>query len=78
MNIPLTDTGYDAAKVCPNDQFIIAQVERFRRTLANPAINFKKRQKALKYLIHFVGDLHQPLHAGDNNDRGGNGVQVDF
>jgi nuclease S1 len=39
---------------------------------------FKKRQKALKYLIHFVGDLHQPLHAGDNHDRGGNDVQVEF
>lgn len=78
MNIPISDTAYDATTVCPNDQCIIAQVERFSRTLANPAINFKKRQKALKYLIHFVADLHQPLHAGDNHDRGGNDVQVEF
>ena len=78
MNIPITDTAYNAEKVCPNDQCIIAQIERFCRTLANPAVNFKKRQKALKYLIHFVGDLHQPLHAGDNHDRGGNDVPVEF
>ncbi len=45
---------------------------------SNPAVTFKKRQKGLKYLIHFIGDLHQPLHAGDNYDRGGNDVQVEF
>ena len=78
VNIPITDTGYDAATVCPQDQCVIAQIERFRRTLANEEISFKKRQKALKYLIHFVGDLHQPLHAGDNHDRGGNEVKVEF
>jgi hypothetical protein len=78
VNIPITDTAYDAEKVCAQDQCIIAQIERFRNTLANPAVSFKKRQKALKYLIHFVGDLHQPLHAGDNHDRGGNDVRVEF
>ena len=33
---------------------------------------------ALRYLVHFVGDLHQPLHSGDNHDRGGNDVRVTF
>jgi hypothetical protein len=36
------------------------------------------RQRALKFLIHFIADLHQPLHVGDNNDRGGNLLQVRF
>jgi hypothetical protein len=31
---------------------------------------------ALKFLLHFVGDLHQPLHSADDNDRGGNGKKV--
>ena len=31
---------------------------------------------ALKFLLHLVGDLHQPLHCADNNDRGGNSVKV--
>jgi hypothetical protein len=57
---------------------VIGQIERFSKVLADPATDFKKRQKALKYLIHFVGDLHQPLHAGDNHDHGGNDVQVEF
>jgi hypothetical protein len=30
---------------------------------------------ALKFLLHFVGDMHQPLHASDNNDAGGNSVK---
>ena len=30
------------------------------------------------FIIHFVGDIHQPLHAEDNNDRGGNCVPADF
>ena len=58
VNISIADTEYDPAQVCPQDQCVIAQIERFRNTLANQAASFKKRQKALKYLIHFVGDLH--------------------
>jgi hypothetical protein len=36
------------------------------------------RAKALRYVIHFVGDLHQPLHTTDNNDRGGNCTVINF
>ena len=78
VNIAIADTEYDAMQVCPQNQRVIAQIERFRKTLADHAANFKKPQKALTYLIHFVGDLHQPFHAGDNHDRGGNDVQVEF
>jgi nuclease S1 len=78
VNIDITDTEYDAVRVCPQSQCVIGQIERFRHVLADPAGDVKKRQKALKYLIHFVGDLHQPLHASDNHDHGGNDVQVEF
>jgi len=36
------------------------------------------RQQALKFVVHFLGDLHQPLHCADNNDSGGNGVSVRY
>lgn len=78
VNIEITETEYDAALVCPRDQCVVGQIERFRRVLANADGDMRKRQKALKYLIHFVGDLHQPLHAGENDDHGGNDVQVEF
>lgn len=78
VNIPIDEDTYDADRHCPKRQCVIAQIERFRAVLADPAANFRKRQKALKYLIHFVADLNQPLHAGDNHDRGGNDVLVEF
>ena len=37
-----------------------------------------KRAEALRFLIHFVGDIHQPLHAITNNDQGGNCVPVAY
>lgn len=37
-----------------------------------------KRAEALLFVIHFMGDLHQPLHAADNNDEGGNCLAVTF
>ena len=37
-----------------------------------------KRREALLFFVHFIEDLHQPLHVGDNNDRGGNQLQVRF
>jgi nuclease S1 len=78
VNMDLTETEYDAARVCPQDQCVIGQIERFRRVLARADGDVRKRQNALKYLIHLVGDLHQPLHAGQNADHGGNDVPVEF
>ena len=36
------------------------------------------RLEALKFITHFIGDLHQPLHCADNHDRGGNDVKTKF
>ncbi len=46
--------------------------------LRNPKATPQQKADALSYLIHFVGDLHQPLHATTNNDLGGNCVPVAF
>lgn len=78
VNIEIEEAQYEPNRHCPDRQCVVGQIERFRETLADPSINPLKRQKALKYLIHFVGDLHQPLHAGQNHDRGGNDVKVEF
>ena len=44
--------------------------------LENTAADKQERKKALMYVIHFLGDMHQPLHCADNFDKGGNGVNV--
>jgi hypothetical protein len=77
INLPLAAETYDSA-YCPGGQCIIGAIERDRRILADPASSGTDRAEALRFLIHFAGDLHQPLHVSDNHDRGGNQTQVQF
>jgi hypothetical protein len=46
--------------------------------LKNPSSSNDDKQKALKFLVHFVGDLHQPMHISRKEDKGGNTIQVQF
>jgi hypothetical protein len=48
----------------------------YAEILANPERPRQERREALKFLVHFIGDLHQPLHAGFGEDRGGNDIPV--
>jgi hypothetical protein len=59
----------------PND-CVVNKINQFERELRDPATNSAERKFALLFLLHFVGDIHQPLHAADNHDRGGNEVYV--
>jgi hypothetical protein len=56
----------------PARDCIVDKIEEFEEELSNPATHPAERLLALKFLMHFVGDLHQPLHASDHRDRGGN------
>lgn len=77
VNIPSTTTGYDAARDCSKDNCVVAKVYQFARILGDASRPKAERLEALKFLVHFVGDLHQPFHAlGDA--RGGNDVAVSF
>ena len=50
----------------------------FTKTLSSPTSSLEDKQLALRFAVHIIGDLHQPLHAGNGNDRGGNDVKVEF
>ncbi len=78
VDIPITAQHLDMARDCPNGDCIVARIEDLRRTIQSPATPPEQRREALMFLIHFIGDLHQPLHCADNNDRGGNTVRVVF
>jgi hypothetical protein len=78
VNIEIEETQYEPDRHCPEQQCVIGQIERFRHTLGDPSMDIEKRREALKYVVHFVADLHQPLHAGQRHDRGGNDVKVEF
>jgi hypothetical protein len=51
---------------------------RFTTTLRDPSVSADDRRLALRFIVHIIGDLHQPLHAGGGDDRGGNDVKVSW
>jgi hypothetical protein len=67
---------FDLARDCADGQCIVAAIETQRRILADAARPLAERRDALKFIVHLVGDIHQPLHASDRDDRGGNQFQV--
>lgn len=75
VNIPLDRNTYDPAHDCPLSDCIVARVDQFRAILANPKSSPLRRQEALLYLIHFIGDIHQPLHVSADH-LGGNLLHV--
>ena len=78
IDIPLADSKIDLARECPNGDCVIAKTEQFLAVLRDPNVDKNAKAQALKFVIHFVGDLHQPLHDEDNGDKGGNTRHVIF
>jgi hypothetical protein len=80
VDVPLDEPRYDD-KFAGNDPrkgYIVPKLFEFLNVLGNPAAPVEQRREALRFVVHLVGDLHQPLHVGDNRDRGGNATQVRF
>ena len=69
---------YDQARDCADGECIVPKIAEFRATLKDPSASMTARLEALKFISHFIGDLHQPLHCADKHDRGGNDVDVKF
>ena len=56
----------------------VTALKRFSAILKNKNSTLEQKQLALRFIVHIVGDLHQPLHAGNGTDRGGNDVKLTF
>jgi hypothetical protein len=78
VDIPIDKAHFDRQRDCPKDDCVVAQIELDEKALRDPATPPAVRREALMFLIHFIGDLHQPLHSSDNKDKGGNDVHVTF
>lgn len=61
---------------CGNGICATEGIKRFAAVLRNSSASDYDRAEALAYVIHLVGDVHQPLHAENNGDRGGNNVST--
>jgi hypothetical protein len=55
---------------------LYTQIPAMIAEIKDKSLPIEKRQNALKFLIHFIGDLHQPLHVGRDEDQGGNKIQL--
>lgn len=69
---------FDPTPSCKDGNCVTAQIERNARLLKDRKLPLRERVMALAFLVHFVGDLHQPFHVGDRGDQGGNGFKVDY
>ncbi len=86
VDIPYDQTAYDPVRDCDpkKGDCIVHAIARFRADVADCSKSLSERSEALKFLIHFVGDVHQPLHvetrfaADGTDDQGGNKVIVTF
>jgi hypothetical protein len=76
VDIPIDQPHLDMARDCPKGECVLDAIARFRAALKDPATPPAARKEALMFVIHFVGDMHQPLHSSDNKDKGGNDVHV--
>src|SRR5436190_12917203 len=88
LNIPPDASGYDRDRDCPvqpgvekgsrGDRWrdcVVDRIAYWEERLANPKLDRADRATALKFVVHFIGDLHQPFHALGVG-RGGNDIKV--
>lgn len=75
INFPKGDCQYEPERDCPDGKCVVEAIRK-QTSILQFDVNDEKRLNALKYLVHLVGDVHQPLHAGWGEDRGGNTYQL--
>jgi hypothetical protein len=78
VNFANADCRYVAPLDCPGGRCAVGAIERYSHVLGDRSRPDDQRAEALRFLVHFVADVHQPLHAGYRRDGGGNGRQVRF
>jgi len=75
VNLPRGNCVYEEQRDCPDGNCVVGAIRRQLQVLDSNASD-DKRLSALKYVVHLVGDVHQPLHAGFQDDKGGNKYQL--
>jgi hypothetical protein len=75
---PGTPAAYDAARDCPRGDCVVVAIDRFSAVLQDRSAPPRERLEALKFVVHFVADVHQPLHSADDGNKGGNAIHVTF
>lgn len=77
-NLAESGCDYLPARDCPDGGCVAAAIQSQTRILADRSRPRAERADALKFVVHLVGDVHQPLHGGYGADRGGNRYQIQY
>jgi len=78
IDIPTGAERGDWSKYCPEQSCVATAIPKMEAILKDGSASREQREEALRFLVHFVGDMHQPLHAGERGDHGGNLVKLTF
>ncbi len=78
VNMAEDGCAYDPPKHCRNGDCVIEALKTQSAILANRNLADAQRLQALKFVVHLLGDMHQPMHAGYGHDKGGNTYQLQF
>ncbi len=80
VDVPLDEPRYHSLFAGDNAErgYIIDKIHDFKVVVRDKTRPIEERRIALRFLVHFIEDLHMPMHVGDNNDKGGNRTQVRF
>jgi hypothetical protein len=75
VNVPISAPHYDA-RFCAQRGCVISRIAEFRAVLADDQAPRARRRQALRFIVHLMQDLHQPMHVADRGDRGGNALPL--
>lgn len=80
LNLPsgLNHQAFIASVRKMSQQNVVSSIDHFEAVLSNPTASKSEKTEALKFLVHFVGDIHQPMHVSHAEDKGGNTIQVRY
>ena len=78
VNLADHECNYEFSRDCPGGNCLVEAIRQQTAILADTNKPHGERVQALKFVVHFIGDAHQPLHSGFAHDRGGNDFQVNF
>ncbi|MEO8670941.1 MAG: S1/P1 nuclease [Tahibacter sp.] len=76
VNFSSAQCNFVPNRDCRKGECVVAALDRYARILADRARPREERADALRFVVHFLADVHQPLHASYKPDKGGNTLQV--
>jgi len=78
VNLPRQSNRYDRQRDCPDGLCVTEGILKYAAELGQKRLERDRRRQAFAWVCHLVADLHQPLHAGFRDDRGGNYFDIEY